>query len=61
MVLFCFNFALQRLFLLFFFFLIQLDCGIHPADSSMSGLPYFDQMDCDPSEIDLLLISQYEI
>lgn len=37
---------------------IMLDCGIHPAYTGFSALPYFDELE-DPSSIDLLLVSQY--
>ena len=36
---------------------LQLDCGIHPAYSGLSALPFFDSID-DPATIDLLLVSQ---
>lgn len=41
------------------FSIVQLDCGIHPAYSGISALPYFDMID--PSTIDLLLVSQYTL
>lgn len=34
----------------------QLDCGIHPGQSGISGLPFFDEVD--PATIDVLLITQ---
>lgn len=37
---------------------VMFDCGIHPARSGMSGLPFFDEID--PSTIDILLITQYD-
>ena len=37
----------------------QLDCGIHPAYSGISALPYFDEIE--PSEIDILLISHFHL
>lgn len=37
---------------------LMLDCGIHPAYTGFSALPYFDELE-DPSSIDLLLVSQY--
>lgn len=37
---------------------IMLDCGIHPAYTGLSALPFFDEIE-DPSTIDLLLVSQY--
>jgi len=36
---------------------VMFDCGIHPARSGISGLPFFDEID--PSTIDVLLITQY--
>ena len=39
------------------FYFLQLDCGLHPAHSGLSALPFFDMID--PSSIDLLLITQY--
>ncbi|MCE0481182.1 Cleavage and polyadenylation specificity factor subunit 3-I [Datura stramonium] len=35
---------------------IMFDCGIHPAYSGVSALPYFEEID--PSSIDVLLITQ---
>ncbi|OUM68433.1 hypothetical protein PIROE2DRAFT_3885 [Piromyces sp. E2] len=35
---------------------IMLDCGIHPAYTGLSSLPFFDEID--PSEIDIVLITQ---
>jgi cleavage and polyadenylation specificity factor subunit 3 len=39
---------------------IMLDCGIHPAHSGISALPYFDFIE-DPSKIDLLLVSHFHL
>jgi cleavage and polyadenylation specificity factor subunit 3 len=36
---------------------VLFDCGIHPANSGLASLPYFDEMD--PAAVDLVLISQY--
>jgi cleavage and polyadenylation specificity factor subunit 3 len=36
---------------------VLFDCGIHPANSGLASLPYFDEMD--PASVDLVLISQY--
>ncbi|EFA80252.1 beta-lactamase domain-containing protein [Heterostelium album PN500] len=36
---------------------IMFDCGVHPAFSGMSSLPFFDEIS-DASKIDLLLVSQ---
>lgn len=41
----------------FSFFVVQFDCGIHPAYSGMAALPYFDEID--PSTIDVVLVTQY--
>lgn len=38
----------------------MLDCGIHPAYSGISALPYFDFIE-DPSKIDLLLVSHFHL
>jgi hypothetical protein len=40
------------------FRVLQLDCGVHPAYPGIGGLPFFDEMPVDPSDIDLLLVSQ---
>jgi cleavage and polyadenylation specificity factor subunit 3 len=37
---------------------IMLDCGLHPAYTGLSALPFFDFID-DVSKIDLILITQY--
>jgi len=42
--------------LLFSYNVHQLDCGIHPGQSGISGLPFFDEVD--PATIDVLLITQ---
>ncbi|GAM22951.1 hypothetical protein SAMD00019534_061260, partial [Acytostelium subglobosum LB1] len=39
---------------------IMFDCGVHPAFSGMSSLPYFDSID-NPSEIDLLLVTHFHL
>ena len=36
---------------------VMLDCGLHPAYSGMSALPFFDFIE--PSEIDIILVTQY--
>ena len=38
---------------------IMLDCGIHPAYTGISSLPYFDEFD--PSSIDILLITHFHL
>lgn len=38
---------------------IMLDCGIHPAYSGLSSLPYFDEID--PATIDVLLITHFHL
>lgn len=38
---------------------IMFDCGIHPAYSGMSALPYFDEID--PSAIDVLLVTHFHL
>ncbi|KAJ3148057.1 Cleavage and polyadenylation specificity factor subunit 3 [Geranomyces variabilis] len=38
---------------------IMLDCGLHPAYSGLSALPFFD--DVDPSTIDVLLITHFHV
>ncbi|MCD7459405.1 Cleavage and polyadenylation specificity factor subunit 3-I [Datura stramonium] len=38
---------------------IMFDCGIHPAYSGMSALPYFDEID--PSSIDVLLVTHFHL
>ncbi|TPX56215.1 hypothetical protein PhCBS80983_g04700 [Powellomyces hirtus] len=35
---------------------IMLDCGLHPAYTGLTALPFLDEVD--PSTIDVLLISQ---
>ena len=37
----------------------MLDCGIHPAKRDMNSLPFFDY--CEPSEVDILLISHFHL
>ncbi|XP_044400563.1 cleavage and polyadenylation specificity factor subunit 3-I isoform X1 [Triticum aestivum] len=39
--------------------LVQFDCGIHPAYSGMAALPYFDEID--PSAIDVLLVTHFHL
>ena len=34
----------------------QLDCGIHPAYTGLSALPFFDEID--PASVDLVLVTQ---
>ncbi|KAF9928984.1 Cleavage and polyadenylation specificity factor subunit 3 [Linnemannia zychae] len=38
---------------------VLLDCGIHPGQSGISGLPFFDEVD--PSTIDVLLITHFHL
>lgn len=38
---------------------VMFDCGIHPAHSGMSTLPYFDNIN--PAEVDLLLITHFHL
>jgi len=38
---------------------IMFDCGIHPAHSGMSTLPYFDHIN--PGEVDLLLVTHFHL
>lgn len=38
---------------------VMFDCGIHPAHSGLSALPYFDHIH--PSEVDLLLITHFHL
>jgi len=38
---------------------IMFDCGIHPAHSGMSTLPYFDHIN--PAEVDLLLVTHFHL
>ena len=38
---------------------IMLDCGIHPAYSGLSALPFFDEID--PGSVDLILISHFHL
>eukprot|EP00007_Cunea_sp_BSH-02190019_P001520 CAMPEP_0174248236 /NCGR_PEP_ID=MMETSP0417-20130205/42976_1 /TAXON_ID=242541 /ORGANISM="Mayorella sp, Strain BSH-02190019" /LENGTH=814 /DNA_ID=CAMNT_0015328099 /DNA_START=129 /DNA_END=2573 /DNA_ORIENTATION=+ len=40
---------------------IMLDCGVHPAYPGIGGLPFFDEMPVDPSDIDLLLVSHFHL
>merc|ERR1719401_2566900 len=37
----------------------MFDCGIHPAHSGMSTLPYFDHIN--PAEVDLLLVTHFHL
>jgi hypothetical protein len=34
-----------------------MDCGLHPAYTGLSALPFFDTID--PASIDVILITQY--
>jgi cleavage and polyadenylation specificity factor subunit 3 len=36
-----------------------LDCGLHPAYTGLSALPFFDEID--PAEIDLILITHFHV
>ncbi|KAI9330277.1 cleavage and polyadenylation specificity factor subunit 3-I-like protein [Zopfochytrium polystomum] len=38
---------------------VMLDCGLHPAYSGLSALPFFDNID--PSTIDVLLLTHFHI
>jgi cleavage and polyadenylation specificity factor subunit 3 len=38
---------------------ILLDCGLHPAFTGLSALPFFDEIE--PSEIDLILITHFHV
>jgi len=38
---------------------VMFDCGIHPAHTGMSTLPYFDHVN--PAEVDLLLITHFHL
>ncbi|KAG0293919.1 Cleavage and polyadenylation specificity factor subunit 3 [Dissophora globulifera] len=38
---------------------VLLDCGIHPGQSGISGLPFFDEVD--PASIDVLLITHFHL
>lgn len=38
---------------------IILDCGIHPSETSLASLPFFDKID--PKEIDLLLVTHFHL
>ena len=38
---------------------IMLDCGIHPAFSGISALPFFDEID--PASIDIVLITHFHL
>mmetsp|Transcript_76015 Transcript_76015/g.211193 ORF Transcript_76015/g.211193 Transcript_76015/m.211193 type:complete len:718 (+) Transcript_76015:66-2219(+) len=38
---------------------IMFDCGVHPAHSGMSALPYFDHIN--PAEVDLLLVTHFHL
>ncbi len=37
----------------------MLDCGIHPSETSLASLPFFDHID--PSEIDILLVTHFHL
>lgn len=39
---------------------IMLDCGLHPAHTGLSALPFFDHID-DISTIDLVLITHFHV
>lgn len=39
----------------------MFDCGVHPAYSGMTSLPFFDVDEVDPSKIDLLLVSHFHL
>jgi cleavage and polyadenylation specificity factor subunit 3 len=36
-----------------------LDCGLHPAHTGLSALPFFDFVD--PASIDLVLITHFHV
>ncbi len=38
---------------------ILLDCGIHPSETSLASLPFFDKIDT--KEIDFLLITHFHL
>ncbi|KAF9438809.1 Cleavage and polyadenylation specificity factor subunit 3 [Entomortierella beljakovae] len=38
---------------------VLLDCGIHPGQGGISGLPFFDEVD--PASIDVLLITHFHL
>eukprot|EP00929_Paragymnodinium_shiwhaense_P002556 TRINITY_DN102842_c0_g1_i1.p1 TRINITY_DN102842_c0_g1~~TRINITY_DN102842_c0_g1_i1.p1 ORF type:complete len:702 (-),score=125.63 TRINITY_DN102842_c0_g1_i1:59-2164(-) len=38
---------------------VMFDCGIHPAHTGMSTLPYFDHVN--PAEVDLLLVTHFHL
>eukprot|EP00913_Durusdinium_trenchii_P031418 g29413.t1 len=38
---------------------VMFDCGVHPAHSGMSCLPYFDHIN--PQEVDLLLVTHFHL
>lgn len=38
---------------------VMFDCGVHPAHSGMSALPFFDHIN--PAEVDLLLITHFHL
>jgi cleavage and polyadenylation specificity factor subunit 3 len=38
---------------------ILLDCGIHPSETSLASLPFFDKLD--PSQIDFLLVTHFHL
>ena len=38
---------------------ILLDCGIHPSETSMASLPFFDNIN--PEQIDILLITHFHL
>jgi len=40
---------------------ILLDCGIHPGMNGMDALPYFDSIQSELHQIDLLLISHFHL
>lgn len=37
----------------------MLDCGIHPSETSMASLPFFDKVN--PGEIDLILVTHFHL
>ncbi|KAI8808500.1 beta-lactamase-like protein [Cladochytrium replicatum] len=38
---------------------VMLDCGLHPAHSGLSALPFFDNID--PESVDLLLVTHFHL
>eukprot|EP01038_Epipyxis_sp_PR26KG_P011446 gene11446-15334_t len=40
---------------------IMLDCGCHPGREGTDGLPFFDALECEPEDIDLILITHFHI